>query len=98
MRIDEKLIDYLEDLSCLRLSAHEKARISGDLEKILLYMNCLSELNTEGVPECSHPFDDTNAFRDDEARASLSRELILKNAPDSDESMFIAPKGAGARD
>ena len=92
MIIDGKLIGYLEDLSCLTLSDAEKERLSGDLGKILNYMERLSELDTDGVPERSHPFDNVNVFRDDIARTSFDRELILKNAPDRNNEMFIAPK------
>jgi aspartyl-tRNA(Asn)/glutamyl-tRNA(Gln) amidotransferase subunit C len=62
------------------------------LKEILSGMERLSGLNTEGVPERSHPFDNVNAFRDDEARVSFERELILKNAPDRNDEMYIAPK------
>jgi len=95
MQIDEKLIGYLEDLSCLTLSNEEKQRLTGDLREILNGMARLEELNTEGVSERSHPFDNVNAFRDDEARASFDRELILKNAPARNSEMFIAPKMLG---
>ena len=92
MQIDEKLISYLEDLSYLTLSADEKKRLTGDLEEILSYMAHLSELDTNGVPERSHPFDNVNAFREDEVLESFDRELILKNAPNSNGEAFIAPK------
>ena len=92
MQIDEGLIGYLEDLSCLTLSNEEKQQLSGELIKILSYMEKLGELNTDGVPERGHPFDNVNAFRDDEVVASFDRELILKNAPDRDNKVFIAPK------
>lgn len=92
MQIDEKLIAYLEDLSCLTLSGEEKQRLTGELEKILNGMARLGEQNTENVPERSHPFDNVNAFRDDKAQASFNRELILKNAPNRNDEMFVAPK------
>jgi aspartyl-tRNA(Asn)/glutamyl-tRNA(Gln) amidotransferase subunit C len=92
MQIDDGLISYLEDLSCLTLSEAEKSRLTGDLKEILDGMERLSELNTEGVPERSHPFDNVNAFRDDVPGISFERDLILKNAPDKNDSMFIAPK------
>lgn len=92
MNIDNDLIAYLEALSCLTLSDDEKQRLSGDLGKILKYMERLSELNTENVPERSHPFDNVNAFRDDTIQASFDRELILKNAPHRSDEMFIAPQ------
>ena len=92
MEIDDKLISYLEDLSYLRLSDDEKNRLKTDLEKILNNMAQLDNLDTGGVPERSHPFDKVNAFRYDEPYASFDREFILKNAPNRNEEMFIAPK------
>jgi len=92
MLIDEALIAYLEDLSCLTLTGDEKNRLEGDLSEILGGMAQLSALDTQGVPERSHPFDHVNAFREDSVKPSLGRELILQNVPVSDGVMFIAPK------
>ena len=92
MQIDNELIEYLEDLSCLALSDAEKNRLSGDLREILDYMARLGELDTGGVSERSHPFDNVNAFRDDEVRASFERELVLKNAPLRNDEFMLAPK------
>ena len=91
MQIDEKLIAYLEDLSCLTLSEAEKRRLTGDMDDILGGMAKLGELDTANVPERSHPFDNVNFFRDDVAQASFDRVLILKNAPEKTGEMFIAP-------
>ncbi|MCL2046508.1 MAG: Asp-tRNA(Asn)/Glu-tRNA(Gln) amidotransferase subunit GatC [Oscillospiraceae bacterium] len=92
VEIDDKLLSYLEDLSLLRLSDEEKPRIVKDLGEIINYINKLSELDTENIPQCSHPFDNVNAFRSDEAQESYERELILKNAANENGEMFIAPK------
>jgi len=92
MKIDKGLIDYLETLSCLSLSDEEKERLSGDLKEILSYMEQLGEVDTENTPERSHPFDNVNSFREDEVQPSLDRELVLKNAPNRNAEMFIAPK------
>jgi len=91
MQIDDKLISYLEDLSCLTLSDGEKDRLMTDLQAILDGISKLSSLNTDGVPEHSHS-DNVNVFRDDEVRPSLDRDLVLKNAPARNDEMFIAPK------
>jgi len=92
IQIDEELILYLECLSCLTLTDDEKKRLIKDLKDILGGMARLEELDTENVSECSHPFDNTNAFREDDPQASFDRELILKNAPDRDVEMFIVPR------
>ena len=92
MRIDAELISYLEELSCLTLSCDEKQRLTGELREILSGMALLAELDTDGVPERSHPFDNKNSFRDDSVEPSFERALILKNAPKKDDRTFIAPK------
>ena len=90
MDIDEGLICYLEELSCLKLTESEFERIGGDLSKIIGYVDRLKELDTEGVTARSHPFCHVNALRDDVLKASFDRELILKNAPDKNSGMFVA--------
>ncbi len=92
MIIDDKLIDYLKELSRLNLSEEEEERAKKDLGSILNYIDKLGELDTEGVEEMSHPFGYTNNFREDEAVASSDRELILKNAPQQKDGCFKVPK------
>jgi len=92
MQIDDKLLAYLEDLSCLTLSANEKTKLTRDLQEILDYMARLGEVDTNGVVERSHPFDNVNDFRDDIARPSFERALILQNAPVRNDEAYIAPK------
>jgi aspartyl/glutamyl-tRNA(Asn/Gln) amidotransferase C subunit len=92
LQIDGGLLAYLEDLSCLTLADNEKTKLTSDLQEILDYMARLGELDTEGVAERSHPFDNVNVFRDDVARPSFDRSLILQNAPARNDEMIIAPK------
>lgn len=92
MQITDELISHLEDLSCLVLSAEEKATLKKDLTDILKGMEKLNELDTTGVPARSHPFDHTNVFREDIVEASYPRELILRNAEMHNDEAFIAPR------
>ena len=94
MQIDDNLILYLEDLSNLALSDDEKRQFTEDLQKILNCIDRLGKLNTDGIPECTHPrdYDNSNVLRDDEVHPSFDRELILKNAPLKNDEYFIAPK------
>lgn len=92
MTIDDKLIQYLKDLSRLNLTADEEAKAKDDLGKILAYMDKLNELDTAGVEEMSHPFSYTNNFREDEVQPSADRDLILQNAPQKKDGCFKVPK------
>lgn len=92
MIIDDKLIEYLEELSRLHLTEEEKDGAKKDLSKIINYVDKLGELDTTGVEAMSHPFEYTNNFRNDETKKSFDRELILQNAPKKKEGCFQVPK------
>lgn len=47
--INQKIVDYLLDLSRLQISEKEKEKIEKDLNLILDYVKQLQEINTEGI-------------------------------------------------
>lgn len=55
---------------------------------MLDYTEKLNELDTESLPEMSHPFEAVNRFREDEVRNSDDRENLLSNAPERKGSYF----------
>lgn len=88
MQITDELIGYIGDLSRLYLSDEEKERAKKDLSDVLDYTEKLNELDTEGLPEMSHPFEAVNRFREDEVRNSDDRENLLSNAPGTQGFLF----------
>ena len=88
MKINEELIDYISDLSRLSLSEEQKMKAGEDLSDILDYVEKLNELDTTGMPEMSHPFDEVNCFREDVVINSDDRDNLLSNAPDRRGSYF----------
>ena len=90
MVIDDKLIQYLEDLSRLHLTEEEKEKSKEELGKILNYVDMLNELDTTGVEEMSFSF--TNNFREDEAVNTENREALLANAPEQKDGCFKVPQ------
>ena len=92
MKITEEMVDYVSELSRLKLTAEEKAKMTGELEQILAYMDVLDGLDTVDVEPMSHVFPVKNVFREDEVRPSFPREQLLKNAPVPDEAAFLVPK------
>ena len=92
MKITEEMVDYVSELSRLKLPMEEKAKMTGELEQILAYMDVLDGLDTADVEPMSHVFPVKNVFREDEVRPSFPREQLLKNAPVPDEAAFLVPK------
>ncbi len=88
MQITDELIEYIGDLSRLYLSEEEKKRAKKDLSDILDYTEKLNELNTDDMPEMSHPFDAVNCFREDVVTNGDDRENLLSNAPERKGSYF----------
>lgn len=88
MKINEELIDYISDLSRLSLSEEQKLKAGEDLSDILDYVEKLNELDTTGMPEMSHPFDEVNCFRQDVVTNADDRDNLLSNAPDRRGSYF----------
>lgn len=92
MIITDEIIDYVSSLARLDLSAEEKTRIKGEIEKIIDYMDVLNTLDTTEVEPMSHVLPVTNVFREDTVAVSVPREEILANAPEVDDGAFRVPK------
>ena len=92
MKITPELVDYVAALARLRLDGEARAEAQRDLARILDYVDTLGELDTGGVEPLSHAQPLQNVFREDIPTPSLSREDVLKNAPDTKDGCFLAPQ------
>ena len=92
MKITTEFIDHISQLSRLRLPEEEKAKMAGDLEGILAYMDTLNALDTSGVEPMSHVFPVKNVLREDQVVPSFDRAELLKNAPATDGEAFLVPR------
>lgn len=92
MKITEEMVDYISTLSRLKLPQEEKTRMTGELERILEYMDVLSALDTTDVEPMSHVFPIKNVFRADVVEPSAERGTLLQGAPAHDDESFLVPK------
>ena len=88
---------YVARLARLELTEEEVERFSGELAKVLDYIEKISELgDLADVPPTSHVIAVENALRADEPRPSWPRDVVLASAPDSAQGGFRVPSpGAG---
>jgi len=82
-------------LGRLLLSEDELDKMTDQLDRILGYMDLLSEVDTEQVEPMAHALDTSDVFRADEARASLPRNQALANAPNRDDQCYLVPAVLG---
>jgi len=108
MKVTEKDVAYVGDLSSLELTEDERTRMVRDLNSILGHIDRLNELDTSNVQPMAQVFDryavdssKQDAARFDYAsredvleglRRSLPQDEALANAPDSDGAFFKVPK------
>jgi aspartyl-tRNA(Asn)/glutamyl-tRNA(Gln) amidotransferase subunit C len=91
-RIRRAEVERIADLARLTLSEEEAERMTGELERILDYVQALQQLDTEGVPPTSHAVPLATPFREDAPRPGLDPEGALRNAPERDGWAFVVPK------
>lgn len=92
MKITLQEVEHVARLARLALSEEEEEQMRSQLDRILGYIEKLSQLDTAAVEPTSHVIPMTNVFRDDAVVASLSREEALENAPDRHEGFFRVPR------
>jgi aspartyl-tRNA(Asn)/glutamyl-tRNA(Gln) amidotransferase subunit C len=92
MEVNDALIDNLSNLARLEFNAAEKEEIKKDLQRMILFVEKLGELDTTGVAPLLHMSPETNVLREDIPNGSVSHQAALSNAPATDGTYFKVPK------
>ena len=89
--IDDKLVADLSRLAKLKFDASKAEKMKGDLDKIIGFVDKLSELDTAGIEPLIYLSEEVNVLRADEIKHEVSQENALKNAPQKDSDYFKVP-------
>ena len=92
MKIDKKQVEYVANLARIALDEDEVEKFTGQLSKIIEYVEKLNELDTTGVEPMAHATGLANVFREDVPGESLPPEKALENAPDREGNFFRVPR------
>jgi aspartyl-tRNA(Asn)/glutamyl-tRNA(Gln) amidotransferase subunit C len=90
--ISREDVDHVARLARLALTDAEKERMRDQLNAILVHIDALRAVDTEGVEPTSHAVPLVNVMRDDEPRECLSQDAALANAPDRAGEFFRVPR------
>ena len=90
-RISREEVARIAHLARLSLSEDEAGAMAADLDTILDYVEKLRGLDTDDIPPTVHVLPLETPFRLDEPRPSLSPEVAIGNAPESEGSAFVVP-------
>ena len=91
MKITNKLIQDIAALEKLEFDEQSAKQMKADLEKIIGFVDKLSEIDTEGVEPLIYLSEEVNVLREDEIKAVVSQVEALKNAPEKDSDYFKVP-------
>lgn len=92
MEVTAALTDHLAHLSRLHFSDEEKVEIQKDLEKMVAFVETLSQVDTAGIEPLMHIGKSVNVLREDEIQGSISQAQALQNASGASTSFFQVPK------
>ena len=92
MKIDDKLISELARLAKLNFDEESSKDMQKDLNKIIGFVDKLSEIDTENIEPLIYMSDEVNVLRKDDTIENISQEEALKNAPKKDSDYILVPK------
>ena len=92
MEVNDALVDKLANLARLKFNDTEKQEIKNDLQRMIVFVEKLNELDLDHVEPLLHMSEGVNVLREDEVKGSVSRAEALKNAPSHDSAFFKVPK------
>lgn len=88
MRLSREEVVHIAALCRITVTDDDITRLQDQLSNILQQFEVLKRLDTEHVPPTAQSVEMRNIFRDDMPRPSLSREDVLRNAPQQQEDQL----------
>ena len=95
MKITEKEVRYVAGLANLHLTDAEVAKFGADLDEILMHIDKLNEIDTDGVEPMAqvlYAAEDTATLRADVPAPPLGNREALANAPQPGGGYYKVPK------
>ena len=92
MQIDKETLNKIAHLARLEFDDKNTEKMLKDMNGILLFVDKLNEVNTDGIQPLTTMSHEVNVLREDEPKPHLPHEHALKNAPQKDSDYFRVPK------
>ncbi len=95
MALSPQDVEKVALLARLQLEPQELQQLTGQLARVLEYVDQLGQLDTEGVEPLAHAVELTDVFRPDQPQECLPRQQALAGAPRSDGQFYLVPAVLG---
>ena len=90
--ITVKDVEHVAKLARLELTEEEKVLYTKQLGDVLKYVDQMNEVDTSSVKPMTQVVDFSNVMREDIPNQEISKEDLMSNAPDEENSFFKVPK------
>ncbi|HZP69170.1 MAG TPA: Asp-tRNA(Asn)/Glu-tRNA(Gln) amidotransferase subunit GatC [Pseudolabrys sp.] len=92
MAVDATTVRRIAHLARIAVAEEEIEHLKGELNAILAFVEQLSEVNVEGVEPMTSVMPMAMKKRADAVTDGGIAEIIVKNAPLTEDSFFLVPK------
>ncbi len=92
MALDKTTVARIAYLARIEVPEEQLDALTGELAKILEWIDQLKEVDTENVEPMRKVMEIPVHWRTDEVTDGGRREDILKNAPETHDGYFVVPK------
>jgi aspartyl-tRNA(Asn)/glutamyl-tRNA(Gln) amidotransferase subunit C len=92
MTIDKQTVKKVADLARISIAEDQFDGLTGEMDKILTFMEKLNELDTTEVKPLVYMNEASNVWREDVAKQEIATADGLKNAAKHNEEFFFVPK------
>jgi aspartyl-tRNA(Asn)/glutamyl-tRNA(Gln) amidotransferase subunit C len=92
MSVDEKTVRHIAGLARIALTEEQIAPMAKELSGILSWIEQLKEINVEGVAPMTSVVEQRLRMREDVVTEGHEAEALMKNAPKTEDHMFVVPK------
>ena len=90
MKLSKEQMDYLEQMTMLRVPEEHRAKMMEDIGKIVEYIETLKFENDDEEDEDIVVSEEQ--LRDDEVKEEYTKEDVIANAPEEKDGTFVVPK------
>ena len=100
-KIDNNMMNRIENLSKLSLTEEERVQAMNEMDKILEYVSKPNEVDTDGVEPLVNVLSIRNVLREDEiledeigedGKGEEAVNKTIANGPVTKDNMFVVPK------
>lgn len=92
MSISKDDIAKVATLARIQVSDEEIPKVTNSINEILALVGKMQQLDTSNIEPLANPHDAIQRLREDIVTATNEREKLLKNAPETENGLFLVPK------